>query len=105
MKRCLQVYLFAFLFFVFMFFAALSSDLSEDSLEKKSSAMVERDIRGREVKDPRVLNAMLKIKRHLFIDEAHRSKAYDDHPLPIGEGQIISQPYVAALMTETVGLK
>jgi len=104
MKGRRKVCLFVFLFFVVMPFVALSSNISEDSLEKKRSAMVERDIRGRGIKNTRVLNAMLKIKRHLFIDEAQWSRAYDDHPLPIGEGQTISQPYVVALMTEAVGL-
>lgn len=67
--------------------------------------MVEKDIKGRGVKDKRVLDAMLKIQRHLFVDEHLRSQAYADHPLPIGEGQTISQPYVVALMTEELMLK
>ena len=67
--------------------------------------MVEKDIKGRGVHDKRVLDAMLKVPRHLFVDEAQRGKAYADHPLPIGEGQTISQPYVVALMTEALHLK
>lgn len=67
--------------------------------------MVERDIRARGIKDSRVLAAMLKVQRHLFVDPSQTAKAYNDHPLPIGEGQTISQPYVVALMTEAVGLK
>jgi len=76
-----------------------------DEYQKKRELMVDRDIRGRGVKDKRVLDAMLKIHRHLFVDESQRSKAYADHPLPIGEGQTISQPYVVALMTEALHLK
>lgn len=78
---------------------------SADVFEKRRQEMVEKDIQGRGVKDARVLNAMLTVPRHLFVDEDQRNKAYNDHPLPIGEGQTISQPYVVALMTEAVELK
>lgn len=67
--------------------------------------MLEHDIKGRGIKDSRVLEAMGKIPRHLFVGRSHRSKAYGDHPLPIGEGQTISQPYVVALMTEALELR
>jgi len=67
--------------------------------------MVEQNIKTRGVRDPRVLSAMQKVKRHLFVDDKQLDKAYNDHPLPIGEGQTISQPYVVALMTEAAGLK
>ena len=67
--------------------------------------MVERDIKGRGIEDKNVINAMSKVQRHLFVDESQWSKAYNDHPLPIGEGQTISQPYVVALMTESAVLK
>jgi protein-L-isoaspartate(D-aspartate) O-methyltransferase len=62
--------------------------------------MVEEQIRARGVRDPRVLNALLEVERHRFVPEALRDDAYADHPLPIGEGQTISQPYVVAAMTE-----
>jgi protein-L-isoaspartate(D-aspartate) O-methyltransferase len=67
--------------------------------------MVETQIVARGVQDRRVINAMLEIPRHLFLDEAFWPQAYDDNPLPIGEKQTISQPYIVALMTETLGLK
>ena len=67
--------------------------------------MVRDQIEGRGVRDRRVLEAMKKIPRHLFVSEALRSRAYRDHPLPIGEGQTISQPYVVAWMTELLNLK
>jgi protein-L-isoaspartate(D-aspartate) O-methyltransferase len=67
--------------------------------------MVEHDIKERGIKDALVLDVMRKVPRHLFVDEALRSAAYEDHPLPIGEGQTISQPYVVALMTEALRLK
>jgi protein-L-isoaspartate(D-aspartate) O-methyltransferase len=67
--------------------------------------MVERDIKGRGVRDKRVLEAMGGIPRHLFVPGKYRDRAYGDYPLPIGEGQTISQPYVVALMTEILKLK
>jgi protein-L-isoaspartate(D-aspartate) O-methyltransferase len=66
--------------------------------------MVEKDIKGRGLKDKRVLDVMAKVPRHLFVGEPQRDKVYADHPLPIGEGQTISQPYVVALMTEALKL-
>ncbi len=57
------------------------------------------------IRDPRVLDAFRKVPRHLFLDEALRPQAYDDHPLPIGEKQTISQPYMVALMTEALQLE
>lgn len=67
--------------------------------------MVEQQIIKRGIRDKKVLDAMLKIKRHLFVDESRMGRAYEDHPLPIGEGQTISQPYIVALMTEALKLK
>ncbi len=67
--------------------------------------MVETQIKARGVKDPRVLSALLKVERHLFVPEEFHSSAYSDQPLPIGEGQTISQPYIVALMTELLELK
>ncbi len=71
--------------------------------EDKRKAMVEL-IRRRGIKDERVLNAMLKVPRHLFVPADLVDRAYDDSPLPIGKGQTISQPYIVALMTEALGL-
>jgi len=67
--------------------------------------MVENQIKARGVKDPRVLSAMLKVQRHLFVPRESQSSAYADQPLPIGQGQTISQPYIVALMTELLELK
>jgi protein-L-isoaspartate(D-aspartate) O-methyltransferase len=64
--------------------------------------MVETQIAARGIKDERVLEAMRTIPRHLFVDEAMWSQAYNDYPLPIGEKQTISQPYIVALMTEAL---
>lgn len=67
--------------------------------------MVESQLISRGIKDPRVLDAMRKVPRHRFVEEALVSQAYNDHPLPIGEKQTISQPYMVALMTEALELQ
>ncbi len=67
--------------------------------------MVETQIRARGIKDEVVLSAMRKVDRHKFVPEEIRHQAYSDRPLPIGEGQTISQPYIVALMTELLELK
>lgn len=66
--------------------------------------MVDRQIRKRGVKDPRVLQAMLETPREAFVPEQHQGRAYDDIPLPIGHGQTISQPFTVAFMVEALGL-
>ena len=70
----------------------------------KRQYMVDTQIIPRGIKDPSVIEAMRKVPRHLFLDEALWPQAYDDHPLPIGEKQTISQPYIVALMTEALRL-
>jgi protein-L-isoaspartate(D-aspartate) O-methyltransferase len=67
--------------------------------------MVDSQLRARGIADPRVLDAMLRVPRHEFVPETLRSESYEDHPLPIGEGQTISQPYVVAVMLESLQLK
>jgi len=66
--------------------------------------MVDEQIVARGIRDPRVIAAMRKVPRHLFVEEALQSQAYSDYPLPIGEKQTISQPYIVALMTEALRL-
>ena len=66
--------------------------------------MVEEQLERRGITDVRVLGAMRKVPRHLFVEEALRGRAYGDHPLPIGEEQTISQPYIVALMTQLLEL-
>lgn len=66
--------------------------------------MIETQILARGITDRRVIDAMLKIPRHIFVEEAMASQAYNDNPLPIGEKQTISQPYMVALMTELLEL-
>ncbi|MBE0461261.1 MAG: protein-L-isoaspartate(D-aspartate) O-methyltransferase [Candidatus Aminicenantes bacterium] len=66
--------------------------------------MLETQLKARGIKDEKVLKAMEKVQRHLFVPENMRTYAYNDEPLPIGEGQTISQPYIVAYMTEFVKL-
>jgi len=67
--------------------------------------MVEKQLRAKGIKDPRVLEAMGELPRHLFVEEVFREKAYGDFPMPIGQKQTISQPYMVALMSELLELK
>ena len=67
--------------------------------------MVERQIKGRGIHDPLVIEAMLQVPRHLFVEEALQSQAYSDFPLPIGEKQTISQPFMVAFMTQSLRLR
>jgi protein-L-isoaspartate(D-aspartate) O-methyltransferase len=66
--------------------------------------MVQEQLVTRGIKDKRILDAMMKVPRHLFVEEGLWHQAYGDFPLPIGEGQTISQPYIVALMTEALQL-
>ena len=66
--------------------------------------MVDSQLRARGIRDERVLDAMLRVPRHQFAPERYRDQAYEDHPLPIGEGQTISQPYIVARMLEALAL-
>jgi protein-L-isoaspartate(D-aspartate) O-methyltransferase len=100
---------------VVIFFAAIciSCLLFADPIEDKNEmiynqqreAMVRDQIESRGVKSQMVLDAVRKVKRHLFVPEPHRHLSYTDQPLPIGEGQTISQPYIVAFMTEALDPK
>jgi protein-L-isoaspartate(D-aspartate) O-methyltransferase len=67
--------------------------------------MVDAQLRARGIGDERVLDAMLRVPRHEFAPERYRDQAYEDHPLPIGEGQTISQPYIVARMLEALAIQ
>ena len=67
--------------------------------------MVDRQIRSRGISDQQVLDAMERVPRHEFVPDQYKSQAYADHPLPIGHGQTISQPYIVALMSELLQLE
>jgi protein-L-isoaspartate(D-aspartate) O-methyltransferase len=75
------------------------------SRDAERHAMVRDQLQARDVRDPRVLDAMRRVPRHRFVPEALRGYAYDDTPLPIGRGQTISQPYIVAFMAEALALR
>jgi len=81
-----------------------SSDNDIGDLHRLRVRMVDEQIRGRGINDQRVIDAMLEVPRHLFVEDSLRARAYVDSPLPIREGQTISQPYIVALMTEALEL-
>lgn len=76
-----------------------------ESFAQARKRMVETQIKARGINDPRVLRVFERVPRHLFVSEEMRPDAYEDHPLPIGYGQTISQPYIVALMTSLLDLK
>ncbi len=76
--------------------------MDEAAYAAARSRMIAEQVRARGVRDPRVLEAMERVPRHLFVPSAQRDQAYEDHPIPIGLGQTISQPYIVAFMTEAL---
>ena len=76
-----------------------------DSFDKQRERMIETQIRARGVKDEKVLQALRKVPRHEFVPQDMVPYAYGDEPLPVGEGQTISQPYIVAYMTEVLDLQ
>ncbi|MEE8199741.1 MAG: protein-L-isoaspartate(D-aspartate) O-methyltransferase [Candidatus Acidoferrales bacterium] len=79
--------------------------LTKADLTQARAQMVEWQLRRREISDRRVLEAFLEVPRHEFVLPEQVAEAYEDHPLPIGEGQTISQPYMVAVMTEALRLQ
>ena len=96
--------------FIFIIFSLIviyehdKIDEIDDYIEKRQS-MVLNQLRSRDIVDSEVLQAMLTVPRHQFVDERIKESAYNDYPLSIGEGQTISQPYIVALMTQLLELK
>jgi len=78
---------------------------SGDPYASARQRMVLHQLKARDITDPKVLEVMGTVKRHLFVPPGHASQAYVDHPLPIGEGQTISQPYIVALMTQILDIQ
>ena len=83
----------------------LESHAGQDQYAKARERMVQKDLKGRDITDKKVLSVMGKVKRHLFVEKNLWDVAYNDYPLSIGEGQTISQPYIVALMTQYLNLK
>jgi protein-L-isoaspartate(D-aspartate) O-methyltransferase len=84
--------------------APAAGQTSDDWVEERME-MVDRQIRSRGISDQQVLDAMERVPRHEFVPGQYKSQAYADHPLPIGHGQTISQPYIVALMSELLQLE
>lgn len=81
------------------------SKVEQNDFEQERLEMVEKTIESRDVSDTDVLEAMRRVPRHLFVPSEYEGSAYADHPLPIGYGQTISQPYIVAWMTELLAMK
>ena len=97
--------LFLILFFPLSFPFLSFCDEDEEVYTRRRKEMVKRQLKARDITDKKVLEAMETVPRHLFVSPQHRRRAYEDYPLPIDEGQTISQPYIVALMTQHLGLK
>ena len=83
----------------------MNFSFQRDSLQRQRAEMVGTHLAGRGIRDTRVLAAMASVPRHEFVPEDLRADAYEDHPLPIGDGQTISQPYIVAAMLEHLALR
>jgi protein-L-isoaspartate(D-aspartate) O-methyltransferase len=83
---------------------SLNGAKREDAISRSRREMVETQLQVRDITDAKVLKAMMEVPRHLFVPEEFRHKAYNDCPLPIGENQTISQPYMVAVMTQLLEL-
>ena len=75
------------------------------SFDAERVRMVNEQLKGRDIRDPRVLAAIHRVPRHLFVPESVRPRAYSDSPLPIGYDQTISQPYIVAFMTQALDVQ
>ncbi len=89
----------------FWFLSACSAGAEEKTFAQLRKRMVKQQLAARDISDKRVLEAMGTVPRHLFVSSAYRELAYADHPLPIGDGQTISQPYIVALMTQLLEIQ
>lgn len=86
-------------------FSPVQEARAQNDHQQKREQMVEKQIRARGITDPDILDAFLQVERHWFVPEELKEMAYNDSPLPIGEGQTISQPYVVAFMTQHLQIK
>lgn len=109
-KPLVFILLILLIFIIFIIFLSIviyehdKIDEIDDYIEKRQN-MVVSQLKSRDIVDSKVLQAMLTVPRHQFVDEHIRESAYNDYPLSIGEGQTISQPYIVALMTQLLELK
>jgi protein-L-isoaspartate(D-aspartate) O-methyltransferase len=81
------------------------AQLAAPGRDAQRAAMVDHQLHARDIRSARVLEAMRRVPRHVFVPESQRANAYDDRPLPIGHGQTISQPYIVAFMTQALDVR
>jgi protein-L-isoaspartate(D-aspartate) O-methyltransferase len=105
MRKPLVFILIVILIFCLSISAQEHNESQESVFTQRRHSMVVNQLQSRDITDPEVLQAMLTVPRHQFVDPRIRESAYNDYPLAIGEGQTISQPYVVALMTQLLELK
>jgi len=105
MRKPLVFILIVFLIFFITIFAQEDNENQENIFTQRRQSMVLNQLQSRDITNSKVLQAMLTIPRHQFVDEHIRESAYNDYPLAIGEGQTISQLYIVALMTQLLELK
>jgi protein-L-isoaspartate(D-aspartate) O-methyltransferase len=82
----------------------MAPETKVDAFLAQRRSMVESQLRARGIRDERVLAAMFRVPRHEFVSAEYRDQVYEDHPIPIGEGQTLSQPYIVAVMLEALAL-
>ena len=82
----------------------MAAETQIDSFLAQRRNMVESQLRARGIRDERVLTAMVHVPRHEFVSEEYRDQVYEDHPIPIGESQTLSQPYIVAIMLQALAL-
>jgi protein-L-isoaspartate(D-aspartate) O-methyltransferase len=83
---------------------AMAAETQIDDFLTQRRSMVESQLRARGIRDERVLTAMFRVPRHEFVSDEYRDQVYEDHPIPIGEGQTLSQPYIVAIMLQALAL-
>ena len=105
MRKPLVFILIVFIIFYITIFAQEYNESQESVFAQRRQSMVINQLQSRDIIDSKVLQAMLTVPRHQFVDERIKDSAYNDYPLAIGEGQTISQPYIVALMTQLLELK
>jgi len=105
MRKLLVLILLVFIIFLLVVIYEQDKIDERDDYREERQNMVVNQLQSRDITDIKVLQAMLTVPRHEFVDENVRESAYNDYPLAIGEGQTISQPYIVALMTQLLELK
>jgi protein-L-isoaspartate(D-aspartate) O-methyltransferase len=83
----------------------MATQIHHDGYAAERQMMVASQLRGRGIRDQRVLDAMARVPRHEFVAEEYLEQAYEDHPIPIAEGQTVSQPYIVAVTLDALSLQ